>query len=490
MATQAGADGAQQMQPHPQQQSQQQQQRGAMLSHLQQMPRGGMGSFGLPWRCNAPRCRPAAAPGHARPRMAGAAHASTRRRRWRRSGLRWLRGEHSEASSEQQAAGGGAAGGGGAGGAGNAAALGAAAGFSMRGPPAAPEPSRLHYEVLGFQQAIYAEMEPIERDVHVILHSLREIVNARWQGASAELYGSRSTGLALSSSDMDVVLLDISCPPSGVGPALRRLSDDLQECGWVKKQTLVLSARIPVLKLQSTSGVPVDITIAATNHHTGLAARDLVLKMTQVAPPIVPLVLVLKTFLRALSLNDPYTGGISSYCIVVLLHKYYTETQGAFYYNKRSGIDSAFFFELQDCGLLLLHFLHAFVHRFEKQLTHVDDPLTPPVFAEDGTLLQPSENIMQSCYQISRLCQCFRRAAAAISPDNPEVGPWAEYDGSLLDRLLAVAGHTRATQEIAAKGKRAAGGMHKFDPDEVDVHGGNATADDFMDAFGFWIWKE
>ena len=30
--------------------------------------------------------------------------------------------------------------------------------------------------------------------------------------------------------------------------------------------------------------------------------------------------------------------------------------------------------------------------------------------------------------------------------------------------------------EIAAKGKRAAGGVHKFDPDEVDVHGGDATA--------------
>ena len=39
--------------------------------------------------------------------------------------------------------------------------------------------------------------------------------------------------------------------------------------------------------------------------------------------------------------------------------------------------------------------------------------------------------------------------------------------------------------ELAKSGKRAAGGMHKFDPDEVDVHGGNATADDFMDAFGF-----
>jgi hypothetical protein len=38
---------------------------------------------------------------------------------------------------------------------------------------------------------------------------------------------------------------------------------------------------------------------------------------------------------------------------------------------------------------------------------------------------------------------------------------------------------------LAKSGKRAAGGMHKFDAEEVDVHGGNATADDFLDAFGF-----
>ena len=34
-------------------------------------------------------------------------------------------------------------------------------------------------------------------------------------------------------------------------------------------------------------------------------------------------------------------------------------------------------------------------------------------------------------------------------------------------------------------GKKVAGGMHKFDAAEVDVNGGAATADDFMDAFGF-----
>ena len=66
--------------------------------------------------------------------------------------------------------------------------------------------------------------------------------------------------------------------------------------------------------------------------------------------------------------------------------------------------------------------------------------------ADDGTLITPSENIMQSCYQISRLCQMFRKAVQAIHPESPEVGPWESYEGSLLDRLFAVAGHTIATQ--------------------------------------------
>jgi hypothetical protein len=34
-------------------------------------------------------------------------------------------------------------------------------------------------------------------------------------------------------------------------------------------------------------------------------------------------------------------------------------------------------------------------------------------------------------------------------------------------------------------GKKVSGGLHKFDASEVDINGGDATADDFMDAFGF-----
>ena len=39
-------------------------------------------------------------------------------------------------------------------------------------------------------------------------------------------------------------------------------------------------------------------------------------------------------------------------------------------------------------------------------------------------------------------------------------------------------------QALEASGKKVAGGMHKFDASEVDVNGGDATADDLMEAFG------
>ena len=53
------------------------------------------------------------------------------------------------------------------------------------------------------------------------------------------------------------------------------------------------------------------------------------------------------------------------------------------------------------------------------------------------------------------------------------------------ERDAADAENAKRAAALEASGKKATGGLHKFDADEVDVHGGNATADDFMDAFGF-----
>ena len=40
-------------------------------------------------------------------------------------------------------------------------------------------------------------------------------------------------------------------------------------------------------------------------------------------------------------------------------------------------------------------------------------------------------------------------------------------------------------EAMEADGKQVKGGLHKFDASEVDAYGGEGTADDLMDAFGF-----
>ena len=304
----------------------------------------------------------------------------------------------------------------------------AASGQMQMQPPMMQEfkLSKLHNEIVAFANSNLAACESSHAEVQAIKTCLLQVVTKRWASATVEMYGSRSTGLYLASSDMDVVLMGVPVPPNQVGEALKQLHADLAELPWVARQTLVLGARIPVLKLASKIGVAVDITISASPQHTGLMARDLVLSYLQALPQLAPLVVVLKSFLRDLNLNDVYTGGLSSYCLVVLLFSFMRECEQYGYSTK-------------DCGHLLIGFFNHFLWRFESNLTHVDDPLAPSYYQEDGTHVL-GENIMHSCYQIGRVCHCFKRALHLLTP---EYNDWENSETQLLAQMF---GTTRYTQ--------------------------------------------
>lgn len=75
-----------------------------------------------------------------------------------------------------------------------------------------------------------------------------------------QVFGSFATGLCLSHSDVDLVVIDESCrapiskleiPTAERGPAslIRVLAELLRECSWCKGLTTVESAPIPVIRL-------------------------------------------------------------------------------------------------------------------------------------------------------------------------------------------------------------------------------------------------
>ena len=122
------------------------------------------------------------------------------------------------------------------------------------------------------------------------------------------------------------------------------------------------------------------------------------------APQLAPLVVVLKSYLRDYNLNDPYTGGLSSYCLVVLLYNFVRETHQCGYLT-------------HDCGYLLVGFLTMFLYRFEQNnqgmatMQHVDDPLVPTTYNDQG-MVALGDNIMHSCYQVP-----------TPRPDTPALAP-------------------------------------------------------------------
>jgi DNA polymerase sigma len=172
--------------------------------------------------------------------------------------------------------------------------------------------------------------------VQAAVHAVDTAARAVWPAARAVLFGSQATGLALPGGDLDIVVL-------GVGPQLQRaatgftagqrrvlsehledLLDALRRGGALLSSVQIIDAKIPIIKcLIQTSragpALPADISFGAAN---GAAAVKFLRRQILAVPPLRPLSLVVKAFLRDRGLNEVFTGGIGSYAVVnmVLAH--------------------------------------------------------------------------------------------------------------------------------------------------------------------------
>eukprot|EP00746_Dinoflagellata_sp_MGD_P129787 gnl/MRDRNA2_/MRDRNA2_63875_c0_seq1.p1 gnl/MRDRNA2_/MRDRNA2_63875_c0~~gnl/MRDRNA2_/MRDRNA2_63875_c0_seq1.p1 ORF type:complete len:1463 (+),score=258.35 gnl/MRDRNA2_/MRDRNA2_63875_c0_seq1:97-4389(+) len=200
-------------------------------------------------------------------------------------------------------------------------------------------------------------------------------VRTLWPRTSVKLYGSLATGLALPTSDMDLVICvergfpcgdpggggdeqTDSQPFAGGSPGARarahvssnwpqQLSCQLVKEKWVFTDSIkvIASAAIPVLsfvtvpdKCQSrqvgldvsTAGIPsaqvmnpirVDLSLEGPNHY-GIRSKDVVLWVINDFPHTLEVTLVLKQWLIEQGFGTSYTGGLSSYALLLLVAGY------------------------------------------------------------------------------------------------------------------------------------------------------------------------
>ncbi|KAJ9188600.1 hypothetical protein P3X46_003941 [Hevea brasiliensis] len=162
---------------------------------------------------------------------------------------------------------------------------------------------------------------------------------------------------------------------------------------------------------KDVKSVRLDISFKSPSH-TGLRTTELVKELTEQFPAATPLALVLKQFLADRSLDQSYSGGLSSYCLVLLITRFLQHE-----HHLGRPIN-------QNWGSLLMDFLYFFGNVFDpRQMRisvqgsgiyvnrergysidpiHIDDPLFP------------TNNVGRNCFRIHQCIKAFSEAYSIL----------------------------------------------------------------------------
>ncbi|KAE9344024.1 hypothetical protein PF008_g9423 [Phytophthora fragariae] len=187
--------------------------------------------------------------------------------------------------------------------------------------------SNLSKQLEGFVDYIDAQLASREMHQQQAIDSLQELVRSLWPDAMIDVYGSSYTRLALPVSDIDCVLVARSLAGEQPLTILEALAAEVERQPWTKQLELLGSAKIPVLRMTysldpTQQDVLLDLTCGHSVGHTGLGARDLIYSFQAEMPALRPLVLILKSHLLRNDLKCAFTGGISSYVLVILVIRF------------------------------------------------------------------------------------------------------------------------------------------------------------------------
>jgi DNA polymerase sigma len=269
--------------------------------------------------------------------------------------------------------------------------------------------SRLSQDIHKFLENIHLQLKKQSNVRQIAVQRMTRLVNTLWPRAQVKLYGSHVTHLCLPSSDVDFVI----CLPAvhkkavAVAPGVlegrnainetsqKLLSRKLKGESWIDPRSMKLIERtvVPVIKVSTKDSrartLQLDITFDAPGHH-GIEAVAMVSKILEELPMIRPLVLVLKQFLLNRALLTAYTGGLSSYCLFLMVARYLQEQPSAW----------------GDCGALLVGFLDFFGNHFDPRTT--------------GISVRRREYFARPNYAVSRVQSVAQPIPQPTVPWNPQ----------------------------------------------------------------------
>lgn len=304
----------------------------------------------------------------------------------------------------------------------------------------------LHHEIEHF----YEYMSPTKTEHRIrgdVIKRIENIIVAMWPETQVQVFGSYRTRLYLPTSDIDLVVIGkwSNLPLRTLEREF--LEKDIAEEGSIK---VLDKASVPIVKLtDKQTDVKVDISFNMCN---GVRSADLIQSYLIKYPVLPKLVYVLKQFLLERDLNEVFTGGISSYSLILMcisflqLHRRNLETMRA---DVNLGVLLIEFFELYGRKF---NYMHTgirikdggrYINKEEMQKDMVDGHRPSLLCIEDPLL--PSNDIGRSSYGVLQVKRAFDYAYSILTTTlhrRSSTGFGLALNGnrtnSLLGRILIV----------------------------------------------------
>ncbi|KAE9114648.1 hypothetical protein PF005_g10398 [Phytophthora fragariae] len=255
-----------------------------------------------------------------------------------------------------------------------------------------PPRSKLHWDLCEFAAQLQADSDARLPAQLAAQRLCMATVQSLWPRAQVRPYGSHVSRLVLPSSDVDLVIClpkvrrDAPADAAGVLEGRnaiketwqQNLARKLRQEPWVVRDSVktLPHAAVPIITLLTAPpyNVRLDISFEGPGHN-GLATNDVVLSLLHEFPPLAPMMLVLKSFAIERGLAVAYSGGLSSYALLLLVARYlqeHSDTMPNGFANASRAVQhslSTVQAGVADFGLMLMGFLDFYGNRFDPRTT-------------------------------------------------------------------------------------------------------------------------
>ncbi|KAM9806055.1 terminal nucleotidyltransferase 4A-like [Syngnathus typhle] len=315
-----------------------------------------------------------------------------------------------------------------------------------------PGVNGLHEEIVDFFNFMSPrpEEEAMRRDV---VNRIESVIKELWPTAQVEIFGSFSTGLYLPTSDIDLVVFG-----KWDHPPLQELEQALKRHNVSGPYPIKVldKASVPIIKLTDhKTEVKVDISF---NVETAVKAAHFIKSYLKKYTVLPPLIFVLKQFLLQRDLNEVFTGGISSYSLILMAISFLQlhpriDTRRA---NINLGILLIEFFELygRDFNYMKMGIRvngGAYLSKEEMLKAMGNGNRSSMLCIEDP--VQPGNDVGRSSYGILQVKQVFDFAYMVLSHGVSALArayPNKEYE-STLGRIIKVCPEVLAYRDWTIK---------------------------------------